>query len=64
MNSNHKETWQKIKGRKKLLSSDDIGFKRIQVTNDIFGLNFSEGYLQWGKIEKISEELNLGNYSH
>ena len=33
----------------KLDVSDSIGFKRIQVTNDIFNMNMKEGYLQWGK---------------
>jgi len=38
-----------IKKRGKLLVSDLIGFKRIQVTNDIFNLKYTEGYLQFGK---------------
>ncbi|MDR2979369.1 MAG: hypothetical protein LBV02_02840 [Bacteroidales bacterium] len=33
----------------KLHVSDSIGFKRIQITNDIFHMNFTEGYLQRGK---------------
>jgi hypothetical protein len=45
----HKEKFRKIKDRKKLRTSDLIGFKRIEVTNDIFGRNFTEGYLQWGR---------------
>ena len=38
-----------IKERGKLCVSDLIGFKRIQVTNDIFNLGYTEGYLQFGK---------------
>jgi very-short-patch-repair endonuclease len=38
-----------IKKRGKLLVSDLIGFKRIQVTNDIFNMGYSEGFLQYGK---------------
>jgi very-short-patch-repair endonuclease len=38
-----------IKKRGKLFVSDLIGFKKIQVTNDIFNKRYSEGYLQWGK---------------
>jgi hypothetical protein len=45
----YKENFEKIKKRKKLLSSDMIGFERVQVTNDIFGMNLSKGYLQYGK---------------
>ena len=45
----YEETFQKIKNRGRLLCSDLIGFKRIQVTNDIFNLGFTEGYLQYGK---------------
>jgi hypothetical protein len=45
----YKEKFEKIKKRNKLLSSDMIGFEKMQVTNDIFGLNFSKGYLQYGK---------------
>jgi very-short-patch-repair endonuclease len=45
----YKEKFEKIKNRKKLLSSDIIGFERVQVTNDIFGMNLTKGYLQYGK---------------
>jgi very-short-patch-repair endonuclease len=45
----YKKTFQIIKNRKKLLCSDLIGFKRIQVTNDIFNMNLSEGFLKFGK---------------
>jgi hypothetical protein len=45
----YKEKFEKIKKRKKLLTSDMIGFERVQVTNDIFNLNYSKGYLQYGK---------------
>jgi very-short-patch-repair endonuclease len=45
----YKEKFEKIKKLKKLLSSDIIGFERVQVTNDIFGMNLSKGYLQFGK---------------
>jgi hypothetical protein len=45
----YKEKFEKIKKRKKLLGSDMIGFERVQVTNDIFGMNLSKGYLQYGK---------------
>jgi len=45
----YKETFNKIKDRKKLLCSDLIGFRRVQVTNDIFHKNWSKGYLQFGK---------------
>ncbi|GHU87351.1 hypothetical protein FACS189476_02650 [Spirochaetia bacterium] len=38
-----------VKNTRKLLVSDNIGFQRVQVTNDIFGFNYSEGYLQYGK---------------
>ena len=38
-----------IKKRGKLLVDDYIEFKRIQVTNDIFHLGFTEGFLQYGK---------------
>jgi hypothetical protein len=38
-----------IKERGKLLVSDLIGFKRVQVMNDIFNIGYTEGYLQWGK---------------
>jgi hypothetical protein len=38
-----------IKKRGKLFVDDFIEFKRIQVTNDIFNLGFTEGYLQYGK---------------
>jgi hypothetical protein len=37
-----------------------IGFERVQVTNDIFGMNFSKGYLQFGKsFFKISANERL-----
>jgi hypothetical protein len=45
----YKEKFEKVKKQKKLLSSDMIGFERVQVTNDIFGMNLSKGYLQFGK---------------
>jgi very-short-patch-repair endonuclease len=45
----YKKNFEKVKKRKKLLSSDMIGFERVQVTNDIFGMNLSRGYLQYGK---------------
>jgi hypothetical protein len=45
----YSEKFEMIKKRKKLLSSDMIGFERVQVTNDIFGMNLSKGYLQFGK---------------
>jgi hypothetical protein len=45
----YKEKLLLIKERGKLLVSDLIGFKRVQVTNDIFNKGYSEGYLQWGK---------------
>lgn len=45
------------KGR--LEDTDFIGFKRIQVTNDIFGFNFSEGYLQFGR-----STFELPEYPH
>jgi hypothetical protein len=34
----------------KLCVSDSIGFKMIQVTNDIFNKGYSEGYLRWGNV--------------
>jgi len=52
------ENWKEKEYEKKLSAarkkgkldvSDSIGFKRIQVTNDIFNMNMSEGYLQYGK---------------
>jgi hypothetical protein len=56
----YKEKFEKIKKRKKLLSSDMIGFERVQVTNDIFGMNLSKGYLQFGKsFFKISANERL-----
>lgn len=56
----YKEKFEKIKKRKKLLSSDIIGFERVQVTNDIFGMNYSKGYLQYGKSYfEISENERL-----
>jgi len=45
----YEKTFKIIKDRKKLLCSDLIGFKRIQVTNDIFNMRLTEGYLQYGK---------------
>jgi very-short-patch-repair endonuclease len=45
----YKEKFEKIKKRKKLLSSDMIGFERVEVTNYIFGMDLSKGYLQYGK---------------
>jgi hypothetical protein len=46
---NYKEKLKTIKDRKKLLCSDLIGFKRIQITNEIFNMGLTEGYLQYGK---------------
>jgi hypothetical protein len=45
----YKEKLKDIKECKRLMISDSIGFKRIQVTNDIFGMDLTEGYLKWGK---------------
>jgi len=45
----HEKTFKIIKDRKKLLRSDLIGFKRIQITNDIFNMGLTEGFLKWGK---------------
>jgi len=45
----YKETFDKIRERKKLLCSDVIGFTKIQVTNDIFKKNWSNGYFSFGK---------------
>jgi hypothetical protein len=63
------ENWQekeyeknilKIKESKKLKISDSIGFKKIQVTNDIFNMNISAGYLQHGKSSfKIANNKNI-----
>jgi very-short-patch-repair endonuclease len=56
----YKEKFEKIKKRKKLLTSDMIGFERVQVTNDIFDMNYSKGYLQYGKsFFEISENERL-----
>jgi hypothetical protein len=56
----YKEKFKEIKARGKLLSSDWIGFERIQVTNDIFGMDFSKGYLQYGKSDfEISKNENI-----
>lgn len=40
---------QEIAKKGHLDDTDFIGFKRIHVTNDIFGFNYSEGYLQFGR---------------
>jgi len=45
----YQEKMKKIKKRGKLLVSDFIGFNRIQVTNDIFNMNLTEGHLRYGK---------------
>ena len=45
----HARKFDEIKKRGFLDISDTIGFTRLQVTNDIFGMNKSEGYLQFGK---------------
>lgn len=37
------------KNKRKLEVSDFISFKRVQVTNDIFNMNLSKGFLQYGK---------------
>jgi hypothetical protein len=42
-------TWQKIKARNKLFTSDDIGFTKEQVANDIFGKGYAPGYFNYGK---------------
>lgn len=43
------EQFAAIKEKSYLDIADPLGFKRVQVTNDIFGLNLSEGFLQFGK---------------
>jgi hypothetical protein len=62
------ENWQEneyneklkiIKDRKKIICSDFIGFKRIQVNNDIFNKVLSEGYLQRKGYFKISQNERL-----
>jgi len=45
----YKDKLSLIKQRGKLLVSDYISFKRIQVMNDIFNKEYTEGYLQFGK---------------
>lgn len=45
----YEKTFKNIKKRKKLLCSDLIGFKRIQITNDIFNMGLTEGFLKYGK---------------
>jgi len=45
----YEEKFSAARKKGKLDVSDSIGFKRIQVTNDIFNMNMSEGYLQFGK---------------
>lgn len=45
----HEEKFAEIKKRGFLDITDQIGFERVQVTNDIFGKEWSKGYLQRGK---------------
>jgi hypothetical protein len=45
----HDDKFNKIKQKGRLDISDPIGFTRIQVTNEIFGLKKSKGFLQFGK---------------
>ena len=45
----YEEKLSEIKKRGKLLVSDLIGFKRIQVLNDLFNKNYKKGYFNFGK---------------
>jgi hypothetical protein len=52
----YKEKLERIKNSKTLSTSESIGFKKIQITNDVFGMNLSEGYLQYGKSRFVISE--------
>jgi hypothetical protein len=40
-----------------------IGFERIQVTNYIFGMNLTKGYLQFGNHSLRYRQMNIYGFS-